>query len=104
MQLGLVGLGYAAVSLVAAAILFARHLQELRYPADASGGMWAFGDLFLWAFIVVLFAIPSVFLVWVIAKFESAYKIYSRTPFSSQPKRTGLSRRVPITRLGRAFL
>lgn len=78
MQLGLVGLGYAAVSLVAAAILFARHLQELRYPADASGGMWAFGDLFLWAFIVVLFAIPSVFLVWVIAKFESAYKIYSR--------------------------
>ena len=78
MQFGLVGLGYAAASLVSAAILFARHLQELKYPVDASGGMWAFGDLFLWAFIVVLFAIPSVFLVWVIAKFESAYKIYSR--------------------------
>ncbi len=55
-----------------------RHLQELRYPADATGGMWAFGDLFIWAFIALLFAIPSIFFVWVIAKFESIYKTYSR--------------------------
>jgi hypothetical protein len=76
--LGLVGLAYAAVALVSAAILYARHLQELRYPAEAAGGMWAFGDLFLWLFIAGLFAIPSVFLVLVIAKFESFYKTYSR--------------------------
>jgi hypothetical protein len=77
-QLGLAGLAYAAVSLVAAALLFLRHLQELRYPADAAGGMWAFGDLLLWVFIAFLFAIPSALLVWVTARFESIYKIYSQ--------------------------
>lgn len=77
-QLGLGALGYAAVSVVAAVLLYGRHLQELKYPADASGGMWAAGDAMLWIFIVCLFAIPSVFLVWVIARFESFYKTYSQ--------------------------
>jgi hypothetical protein len=78
MQLGFVALAYGAAFLVAVAILYARHLQELRYPDDAAGGMWAFGDLFLWVFIAGLFMIPSVFLVLVIAKFESFYITYSR--------------------------
>jgi hypothetical protein len=77
-QLGLVALGYATVLVVAAALLFGRHLQELRYPAEASGGMWAAGDAMLWIFIVCLFGVPSVFLVWVIARFESFYKTYSQ--------------------------
>jgi hypothetical protein len=77
-QLGLVALGYATVSVVAAALLYGRHLQELEYPAEASGGMWAAGDAMLWIFIVCLFAVPSVFLVWIIARFESFYKIYSQ--------------------------
>jgi hypothetical protein len=38
-QLGLVAMGYAAVLVVAAILLYGRHLQELKYPAEASGGM-----------------------------------------------------------------
>jgi hypothetical protein len=77
-QLGLVGAGYAAVLAVAATLLYGRHLAELKYPDEASGGMWAAGDLFLYIFIVCLLMIPTVFLVWVIAKFEFIYKTYSQ--------------------------
>jgi hypothetical protein len=77
-QLGLVALGYGAVLVVAATLLYGRHLQELNDPAEASGGMWAAGDAFLQIFIACLFMIPTAFLVWVIAKFESLYKAYSQ--------------------------
>ena len=77
-QLGLVALGYAVVLVVAATLLYGRHLQELKYPVEASGGMWAAGDAFLWIFIACLFMVPTVFLVWVIAKSESIYKTYSQ--------------------------
>ena len=77
-QLGLVALGYIAVLVVAAALFYGRHLQELKYPDEASGGMWAAGDAFLQIFIACLFMIPTVFLVWVIAKFESFYRAYSQ--------------------------
>jgi len=77
-QLWLVALGYAAVFAVGAILLYGRHLQELKYPAEASGGMWAAGDALLWVFIVCLFMIPTVFLIWVIARFESVYAAYSQ--------------------------
>jgi len=74
----LIASAYAAVFVLAAALLFARHLQELRYPAEASGGMWAVGDLFLGIFIGCLFMIPTAFLIWVTARFESFYTAYSK--------------------------
>jgi hypothetical protein len=77
-QLGLVALGYAAVLVMAAALLFMRHLQELKYPIDASGGMWAAGDAMLYIFIVCLFMIPTIFLIWVSARFEAFYTPYSQ--------------------------
>ena len=77
-QLWLVALGYAAVFAVGAIILYGRYLQELMYPAEASGGMWAAGDALLLIFIVCLFMIPTVFLIWVIARFESVYAAYSQ--------------------------
>jgi hypothetical protein len=77
-QLWLVGLGYAAVFAFGAILLYGRHLQELRYPAEASGGMWAAGDALLLIFIAGLFMIPTVFLIWVIARFESVYAAYSQ--------------------------
>ncbi len=77
-QFRLVALGYAAVLAFAATLLFGRYLQELKYPAEASGGMWAFGDALLAIFIVCLFMIPTVFLIWVIARFEAVYKAYSQ--------------------------
>lgn len=78
MQLGLVALGYSAVLVVAATLLFVRHLQELQYPAEASGGMWAAGDAFLMIFIACLFMVPTVSLIWVTAKFEAFYTAYSK--------------------------
>jgi hypothetical protein len=71
-------LGYVAVLVVAATLLYGRHLQELQYPAEASGGMWAAGDAFLWIFIAFLFMVPTIFLIWVISKFEAFYTAYSK--------------------------
>jgi len=77
-QLGLVTLGYAAVLVVAATLLYGRHLQELKYPAEASGGMWAAGDALLYIFIACLFMVPTIFLILVIARFEAFYTAYSK--------------------------
>jgi hypothetical protein len=79
-QLWFVGLGYAAVFVVAAVIILARYLQEHSHRAEmaAAGGMSAFGDLLLAIFILCLFMIPTIFLVWVLAKYESAYTTYSQ--------------------------
>jgi len=78
MQLGAVAVGYVAVLVVAAALLYMRHVQELQYPAEASGGMWAAGDALLYVFIACLFMVPTVFLIWVTAKFEAFYTAYSK--------------------------
>ena len=77
-QLGLVALSYAAVLLFAAALLFARHLQELKYPAEASGGMWAAGDAMLYIFLACLFMVPTALLIWITARFENFFTAYSR--------------------------
>jgi hypothetical protein len=77
-QLGLAALGYAGVLVVAAALLFGRHLQELKYPAEASGGMWAFGDALLYIFIACLFMVPTVFLIWITARYEAFYTAYTK--------------------------
>ena len=74
----MVVLAYAVVLLLAAALLYARRLQELKYPAEASGGMWAAGDAMLVIFLVCLVMIPTAFLIRVIAGFESIYKVYSQ--------------------------
>jgi hypothetical protein len=79
-QLWFVGLGYAAVFAVSAVIILARYLQERLHRADmaAAGGMSAFGDLVLGIFIASLFMIPTVFLVWIMAKYENVYTTYSQ--------------------------
>ncbi|HZP17822.1 MAG TPA: hypothetical protein VFB00_07650 [Terriglobales bacterium] len=81
LQLGAVATGYLAVSLVAVALVYHRHLQYANHPADviASGGMYAFGDWILELFIIVLFLLPTFGLVLVIRNFESAYARYSQT-------------------------
>ena len=79
-QLGFIGLGYGAVLVVAAAMILPRYLYELRHPDEvmASSGMYAFGDFVLMIFVVCLLAIPTVFLIWVLARFEAFYKPYSQ--------------------------
>jgi hypothetical protein len=76
--MGFVVMGYAAALVVAATLLYGRHLQELEYPAEASGGMWAGGDLILDIFIACLFMVPTVFLILVTARFEVFYTAYSK--------------------------
>jgi|SRR5579863_327657 len=95
-QVRLVVLGYAATLVVAAALLFMRHLQELKYPDEASGGMWAAGDLFLYIFIACLFMVPTIFLILVTARFEVFYTAYSKFLL-------GLSLTAPVC-LGVVFL
>jgi hypothetical protein len=73
----------------AAAVLFARHLQELRYPAEASGGVWAAGDAMPYIFLSCLFMVPTAFLIWIAAKFENFYTAYSLFLL-------GLSLRAPV--------
>lgn len=90
--LGAVAAGYAIALLIAAALLLARHIQYVTHPDDAAtyGAMFAFGDLLLGLFIGGLFLIPTVFLVLVIRKSESAYTKYSQTLL-------GLSLTAPIS-------
>jgi hypothetical protein len=82
-------MGYGAVLVAAAALLFRRHLVELQDPAAASGGMFAAGDSMLHLFIGCLFLIPTAFLIRTMAKFEVLYTAYSRFLF-------GLSLSAPV--------
>ena len=89
MQFGLVAVGYAAVTVFAAASLFARRLLALQDPAAASGGMVAAGDTMLYLSIGCLFLIPTAFLIRILAKSEAPYTAYSRFLF-------GLSLSAPV--------
>ncbi len=90
-QLGAVAVGYVALLLLAAVLVYARHMQYVNHPADvmASGGMYAAGDLMLEFFIGGLFLIPTFLLVLVIRKSETPYTRYSQTLL-------GLSLTAPI--------
>jgi hypothetical protein len=79
-QLWFIGLGYAAVFAVAGVLILARYLLEHFHRAEvtAAGGMYGAGDMMLAIFIVCLFMIPTVFLVWVMARYESVYTTYSQ--------------------------
>ncbi len=79
-QLSVVVAGYVGVFLAAAALIFARHLQYVKYATDvdASGGMWAFGDLLLGLFIAGLFLIPTLLLAFFIRKSEAASTKYAQ--------------------------
>lgn len=79
-QLWLVSAAYAAVAMISAVLIFMRHLQYMRNPADAAayGGMWAGGDMVLGFFICCMFLVPTFFLILVIAKSEPASAFYSK--------------------------
>jgi len=78
MKFRLVAAGYAAVSVVAASLLFVHHLVDLQDPAAAAGGMAATGEMMLVLFIGFLFLIPSAFLAWIMADSEARYTVYSK--------------------------
>ena len=78
LQFAIVAAGYAAVIVLSAALFFARYLQELRNPVDASSAMWGFGDWMLALFIVGLLMMPTFLLAIFIRKSETAYTRYSQ--------------------------
>jgi hypothetical protein len=75
-----VGAGYAAVVAVSAFLIFDRTRQYATHAADvaASSGMWAGGDLLLEIFICFLFLVPTIALMLVIAKSESASTTFAK--------------------------
>jgi hypothetical protein len=81
-QLGIVAAAYAAAILATAALLVVRHMQYLNDPANAVGGMFAFGDLLLAVFIAGMFFAATLLLVLVIRKSEPAYTRYSQVMFA----------------------
>ena len=97
-QLRLVAAGYAAVVVVSAFLIGVRYLQYVRNPQDvaAAGGMYAGGDLLLEIIIGFLFLMPTIALVFVIRKSESAYTNYAKVLL-------GLSLTAPIS-LGLVFI
>jgi hypothetical protein len=78
--LRLVASGYAAVTVVSAALIFMRYLQYARHPDDvaAYGGMYAGGDLMLELMIGCMLLVPTAVLVFVIRNHEAAYTTYSK--------------------------
>jgi hypothetical protein len=80
LQLRLVAASYALVAAVSALLIYERYLRYVRYPQDvaASSGMYAGGDLLLEIIIGFLFLVPTMALVFVIRKTESAYTAYAK--------------------------
>jgi hypothetical protein len=98
LQLRLVAAGYAVVVAVSVFLIFVRYLQYVRNPQDAAAasGMYAGGDLLLEIIIGFLFLMPTIALVFVIRKSESAYTNYAKVLL-------GLSLTAPIS-LGLVFI
>jgi hypothetical protein len=98
-QLGMIGLGYAAVSAYAAIEVYGRHLQYVNHPQDvyASSGMYAFGDEVLTVYLAFLFLIPTVFLLRFMSHYESAYTVYSQVLL-------GLSLTAPVSLFGLSLI
>ena len=92
LQLRLVAASYAVVVVISALLIFRRYLQYVRNPQDvaAESGMYAGGDLLLEIFLCFLFLVPTIALVFVIKKSESAYTAYAKVLL-------GLSLTAPIS-------
>ena len=69
---------YAAVVGWASWLPYMRSQYELAHAADvdASGGMYAFGDMTLYLLVALVFMIPTAFLLWFVARFEAFYTAY----------------------------
>jgi hypothetical protein len=82
-QLRLVAASYAAVVAIAVGLIVVRYLQYVRHPDDvaAYGGMWAGGDMMLELFICFMLMVPTLFLVFVIRKSETATETYGKVLF-----------------------
>src|SRR5438105_3704649 len=79
-QLWMIGGGYAAALMVSAGLAIPRYIWEAYHHEEvsAASGMFAGGDLLLAIFIICLFLIPTFFMVWATAQFESFYNRYSQ--------------------------
>jgi hypothetical protein len=76
----LVGAGYAVILAFAGEEFYTQYLYEISHREEviASSGMYAGGDMILEIFVALLLMIPTFFLIWIVAKFEAPYTIYSK--------------------------
>lgn len=79
-QLWIIATAYIGVFVLATGLLVERYVWERLNAAEvvAESGMTAAGDTLLWLFLACLFMIPTFFLVWVMAKYENLYNVYSQ--------------------------
>src|SRR5215467_9377700 len=79
-KLGIVSAGYGAVLLLAALLVYDRHMLYVNHAADAAaaGGMYAGGDLILALFIICLFFVPTFLLILIIRQSEAASIKYAK--------------------------
>jgi len=79
-KLILVGAGYAVVLAFAGMEYYDRYLYEISHREEvmAYSGMFAGGDMILSIFFALVLMIPTLFLIWIGAKFEAPYTIYSK--------------------------
>jgi hypothetical protein len=108
LQLNVVVVGYIAVLVVAAVLLYQRHMFYVNHTDEvmASGGMYAAGDWMLELFIGGLFLIPTFLLVMVMRNSEAAYTRYSQTLLGislTAPVCVGLFL-IPAVSQGNSFL
>jgi hypothetical protein len=92
MQVGLVGLIYAGVVMIAAMLAFSRYMLYVRHPQDAAaaGGMYAAGDWMLEIFIGCMLLVPTFLLALVLRNHENLYTNFSKVLL-------GLSVTAPIS-------
>jgi hypothetical protein len=94
-QLRLIAVSYAVVFFVAAGLLYHRQVWERDHFAEvvAESGMTAAGDTLLEIFIAFMFAVPTAFLIRVMARFETLFTTYSKVLL-------GLSMTSPVCLIG----
>jgi hypothetical protein len=107
-QFGIVIAGYASVLLIAAVLIYLRHMQYVNHPdeAMASSGMYAGGDWLLELFIVGLFLIPTFLLALIIRNSEPASTRYAQVVLGislTAPVGLGLFL-IPAVNQGNGFL
>src|SRR5262245_40237474 len=76
----LVGAGYAVILAFAGMEYYDRYLYEISHREEviAYSGMSAGGDMILSIFFALVLMIPTLFLIWIGAKFEDPYTIYTK--------------------------
>lgn len=80
-QARLIAGGYLITLLGWAHSFWSRHLADIAYPEEASGGMRAFGDFLADSFFAAMLMVPSFFALRLMSKSKPASAVYAKFLF-----------------------